>query len=87
MRADHARDCSRVAGRLDDDYVLSRQRRRERTQLIAAHVDAPQPCDLAVAPRHRFSEGAVDVQSDDAHAGSLRALLVKTGAGGQHDSY
>src|SRR4051794_11349390 len=80
MRADYARDRRGVAGRLDDDHVLSRQSGRKGAQSLAAHVDAPHPCDLAVAPRHRFSEGAVDIQSDNAHAGSLRALLVPIGS-------
>src|SRR3954466_3905993 len=40
----------------------------------------PNRLSLPSLPGHRLSKGAVDVQSDDAHAGSLRALLVAIGS-------
>jgi hypothetical protein len=80
MRADHRRHGSRVAGRFDYDHVSAQQRGCEGGQLVAAHVDAPDPLELALLPGDRLGEGAVDIQSDDAHAGSLRAVLVQNGS-------
>jgi hypothetical protein len=34
---------------------------------MAAHVDAPQPFELAVVPSDRLGEGAVDIQTNDPH--------------------
>ena len=54
--------------------------RCEGRQQIAPHIDAAKPSELAVIPRHRLGEGAVDIQSDDAHACSLRLSLVQNGS-------
>jgi hypothetical protein len=46
--------------------------------LVAAHVDAPDPLELVLLAGDRLGEGAVDMsQADDAHASSLRAVLVQ----------
>src|ERR1700733_14709266 len=71
MRRDHRRDRGRVAGRFDNDYVILRKLLRKSLEKRAAHVDAPQSFELAVVPGDRLGEGAVDVQSDDAHAPSI----------------
>jgi hypothetical protein len=68
---DHRRNRSRVAGRLDDDHVLLRELLCESLEKMTAHVDAPQPFELAIVPGDRLGEGAVDIQSDDAHAPSV----------------
>jgi hypothetical protein len=45
---------------------------RKGLEKMAAHGDASQPLKLAVVPRHRLSEGSVDIQPNDAHACSFR---------------
>ena len=62
MRRDHRRDRGRVAGRFDNDHVLLRKLLCESLEKMAAHVDAPQPFELAVVPGDRLGEGAVDIQ-------------------------
>src|SRR5215204_168665 len=81
----HNRGC--VASRLDDhDVVLPEPLCKGREQ-FAPHVDASKPPKLAILPGHCLGKGAVDVQSDNAHASSLPSLARQTGAGGQHDTY
>ncbi len=53
----------------------------------APHVDAAESPEPAVLPRHHLSEGAMDIQSYDAHARSSFLARSRTGAGGQHDIY
>src|SRR6516165_11368559 len=71
MRRDHRRDRGRVSGRFDNDYVILRKLLCESLEKRPAHVDAPQSFELAVVPGDRLGEGAVDIQSDDAHAPSV----------------
>jgi hypothetical protein len=71
MRRDRRRDRGRVAGRFDDNHLLLGELLRESLENVAAHVDAPQSFELAVVPGDRLGEGAVDIQSDDAHAPSV----------------
>ena len=77
VRRDHRRDRGRVAGRFDDDHVLLRELLCESLEKMAAHVDAPQPFELAVVPGDRLGEGAVDIQSDDPHACSSVSVRSK----------
>ena len=58
---DHGSDWGCVAGRFDDDQVLLRKLLCESLEKVAAHVDAPQSFELAVVPRDRLGEGAVDI--------------------------
>src|SRR6516164_4872197 len=44
---------------------------------MAAHVDAPQPFELAVVPGDRLGEGAMDIQSNDPHACSSVSVRSK----------
>jgi hypothetical protein len=87
VRRNDPRDGRRVTGRFDHHDVLRRKPCRKGRQELASHVDAAEPPELAVVPPHRLRESAVDIQSDDAHARSLRLRLVRTGAGGQHGTY
>ena len=85
MRRDHRCDRGCVAGRFDHNHVLLRKLLCESLEKRPAHVDTPQPFELAVVPGDRLGEGAVNIQSDDAHACS--SISFKTGAGGRHDIY
>ena len=42
---------------------------------IATHVDAPQSLELAILPSDRLGKGAVNVQSNDAHASPFVSLV------------
>jgi hypothetical protein len=44
---------------------------------MTAHVDAPQPFELALVPGDRLGEGAVDIQSNDPHAYSSVSVRSK----------
>jgi hypothetical protein len=68
VRRDHGSDWGCVAGRFDDDHVLLRKLLCESLEKMTAHVDAPQPFELALVPGDRLGEGAVDIQSNDPHA-------------------
>jgi hypothetical protein len=87
MGADHARNRRGIAGCFDDDDILKRQGRGKRREEIAPHVDASEPPELAVLPRHGLGKGPVYIKSNDAHASPLDWLINKTGAGRQHDIY
>jgi hypothetical protein len=52
----HRRDCGPAAGRFDDNHVLLGELLRESLEKRAAHVDAPQPFELAVVPGDRLGE-------------------------------
>ena len=62
---------TRVSGRFDNDYVILRKLLCEGLKKGPAHVDALSRFELAVVPGDRLGEGAVDIQSDDAHAPSV----------------
>src|SRR5215207_6481587 len=68
MRRQGRCDGSGVARRLNHDNVVLPEPPGEGSEQLAPHVDASKPPDLAVLPGHRLGKGAVDVQSDDAHA-------------------
>jgi hypothetical protein len=87
MRLDDGRHSRGVAGRLHDHHVLRRELLGKSCKEFASHVDAPKPLELTLLPGHGLGEGAVDIQSDDAHASSLSSFARQTGAGGQHDTY
>ena len=77
VRRNHRRNRRRVAGRFDDNHVLLGELLRESLKKMAAHVDAPQPFELAVVPGDRLGEGAVNIQSDDPHACSSVSVRSK----------
>ncbi|CAO4149463.1 hypothetical protein GPNCGGLF_LOCUS3157 [Methylorubrum aminovorans] len=82
MRPDHLRDRAGVAGRLDHDMIVVRQRLGERRQVIARHADPTKTPDRAVFEHHRLGENAVDVQSHNPHepvsSSRLRELAGNT---------
>ena len=71
MRRDHRSHRGCVAGRFDDHVLLRKLLCESLEKMAAAHGDAPQSFELAVVPGDRLGEGAVDIQSDDAHAPSV----------------
>src|ERR1700719_3138761 len=77
MRRDHRCDRGCVAGRFDHDHILLRKLLCESLEKMAAHVDTPQPFELAVVPGDRLGEGAVDIQSNDPHACSSVSVRSK----------
>jgi hypothetical protein len=50
-----------VAGRFDHDHVLLRKLLCESLEKRPAHVDTPQPFELAVVLGDRLGEDAVDI--------------------------
>jgi hypothetical protein len=76
-----------VASRLDDDYVILGELLCESLEKVTSHIDPPHSFELALVPGDRLGEGAVDIQSNDAHACSSISCSFKAGAGGRHDIY
>ena len=66
-----------VASRFDDDHVLLGEFLCESLEKMTAHVDAPHSFELALVPGDRLGEGAMDIQSNDAHACSSVSVRSK----------
>jgi hypothetical protein len=67
MWADHLRYRRGVAGRFDDDVVVTRQLSGEHLKMLARHPDAAEPDGPAVVQHHGLGKHSVDVQSHDSH--------------------
>ena len=74
MGPDHLRYRCRVAGRFDDDVVVTPQLSGECRKMLARHPDAAEPDGSAVVEHHGLGEHAVDVQAYDPH-GSVSYCL------------
>jgi hypothetical protein len=73
VRSDHRGNRSCIAGSFDDDNVALGQLPSKFLQRLSTHDDTTQPTEFTVAPSHRLGKGAVNIQSDDAHARTLRS--------------
>src|SRR5208282_4685859 len=77
VRRDHRGDRGCVASRLDDDYVILGKLLCESLEKVTSHVDPPRSFELALVPGDRLGEGAVDIQSNYAHACSSISVRSK----------